>query len=66
MQDSHSEDLRMMTMIKLPKAVIERMSYEMRQKNYNQEKDELLQKMRGATAGELADALKALVDKWKV
>ena len=53
-------------MIKLPKAVIERMSYEMRQKNYNQEKDELLQKMRGATAGELADALKALVDKWKV
>ena len=53
-------------MIKLPKAVIKRMSYKTRQQNYNQEKDELLQKMKGATAGELSDALKALVDKWRV
>ena len=50
----------------IPKAMIRAMSYETRQRNYNQEKDELIQKMKGATAGELSDALKALVEKWGV
>ena len=53
-------------MINLPKSVIKAMPYESRLKKYENEKNELLQKMRGATASELSDALKALVDKWMV
>ena len=50
----------------IPESMIKAMSLENRQKRYNEEKDLLIQKMRGATAGELSDALKALVKKWRV
>ena len=53
-------------MIKIPKAVIKAMLYNQRLRNYEAEKNELLQKMRGLPADEFAEKLKALANKWMV
>ena len=53
-------------MIKIPKAVIKAMPYNQRLRNYEAEKNELLQKMRDFTVEEFAEKLKALANKWMV
>ena len=50
----------------LPKAVIKAMPYDQRLRNYEAEKTELLQKMRGLPADQFAEKLRCLADKWRV
>ena len=50
----------------LPKAVIKAMPYTERLKNYEAEKTELLQTMRGLPADQFAEKLRNLADKWRI
>ena len=50
----------------IPSTVIRAMPYNQRLRNYEQEKTELLQKMRGLPADQFAEKLRNLADKWRI
>ena len=50
----------------IPKAVIKAMPYDQRLRNYEAEKTELLQKMRGLPADQFSEKLRNLADKWRI
>lgn len=45
---------------------IKQMSYQTRERMFNQEKDELFANASGMTTAEVSEALRKLADKWKV